>query len=205
MGKVFVIGIAGGSGSGKSTLCENISRNFGNDVIVISHDDYYKAHHEMSYEEKSKLNYDHPDAYDTDLLIDDLTALKNGLPVCAPVYDFTVHDRSSAIRKIEPARIIIIDGILIFENEALRSLMDLKIFVDTDADLRILRRMSRDMETRKRSFESVSNQYLTTVKPMHDLYVEPSKKYADMIVNGSRYNPAVISLLVSYIQKNISE
>ena len=167
MDKIIVIGIAGGTGSGKTTITRQLVRHFGQDVSVIYHDNYYKAHHDLSYEERSKLNYDHPDAYDTDLMVHDLKELKMGHSVECPVYDFTIHDRSSSTLTIRPSRVIIVEGILIFASEELRNLMDIRIFVDTDADVRILRRIRRDVRERGRSLESVINQYLDTVKPMH--------------------------------------
>lgn len=182
MGNVMVIGIAGGTGSGKTTITRKLVQRFGSDVSVIYHDNYYKAHHDMSYEQRSKLNYDHPDAFDTYMLIDALRELKKGHSVVCPEYDYTIHDRSDRTVTIQPAKVVIVEGILIFQNRELCRQMDVKIFVDTDADVRILRRITRDVRDRGRSLESVVNQYLTTVKPMHEMFVEPSKRNADVII-----------------------
>ena len=153
MSDVIVIGIAGGTGSGKSTITKKLIQRFGDNVSVIHHDNYYKAHHNMPYEERCKLNYDHPNAFDTDLLIRAVEDLKNGLEVTCPVYDFTIHDRSEETEIVKPARVIIVEGILIFESRELCSLMDIKLYVDTDADVRILRRITRDVRDRGRSLE----------------------------------------------------
>ena len=182
MGEILVIGIAGGSGSGKTTLMKNLVETFGDHVTVVSHDNYYKRHDELTYEERTKLNYDEPAAFDTDLMVSQLDQLRRGDPIDCPVYDFTVHNRSSETVHIVPHKVIIVEGILIFENEALRDLMDIKIFVDTDADIRLCRRIKRDVNKRGRTLESVLMQYQQTVKPMHEKYVEPSKKYANLVV-----------------------
>lgn len=203
MNEVFVIGIAGGSGSGKSTLTENLRKVFPDSVTVLRHDDYYKAQHELSYEERCLTNYDHPDAFETQRMIRDIQCLKNYEAVECPVYDFTIHDRSDDVRVVEPAPVLLIDGILIFENKELLSCMDLKVFVDTDADVRILRRAKRDILKRGRSFESVFEQYLTTVKPMHDLYVQPSAKEADIIIRNGGKNPQANALLESRIRQHL--
>lgn len=176
MGDYLVIGIAGGSGSGKTTLTNQIAAQFLEQVTVIKHDNYYKAHDDMDYDERSRLNYDHPNAFDTELMIEHLKALKQGKSVECPIYDYTIHNRSKDTITIAPNKVIIVEGILIFENKDLCDLMDIRIFVDTDADLRIIRRIQRDVMERARSLESVINQYLETVKPMHEQYVEPSKK-----------------------------
>ena len=168
MDKVMVIGIAGGTGSGKTTITRKLMQRFGHEVSVIYHDNYYKAHHNMPYEERAKLNYDQPDAL-----------LKKGRQVVCPVYDYSIHDRSEKTVTVKPARVVIVEGILIFENRELCDLMDIKVFVDADADVRILRRIVRDVRDRGRSLESVVNQYLNTVKPMHEKYVEPSKRNAE--------------------------
>ena len=181
----LIIGIAGGTGSGKTTLVENLKEQFGADISVLPHDNYYAAHHDMSLEERQALNYDHPAAFDTDRMIQDLEDLKAGKTIQCPVYDYAIHDRTEATLTLAPNKVILVEGILIFENKALRDLMDIKIFVDTDADVRILRRILRDVKERGRTLESVMEQYLTTVKPMHEQFVEPSKRYADVIVPGS--------------------
>ena len=201
MEKILVIGIAGGSGSGKTTLLQNIIETFGPAITVISHDNYYKRHDEMTYEERCKLNYDEPAALETDLMVRQLEALRNGQEILCPVYDFTVHNRSDETIRIKPERVIIVEGILIFENKELRDLMDIKIFVDTDADVRICRRIKRDVNKRGRSLESVINQYQDTVKPMHEKYVEPSKKYADIVVPEGGKNLVALAMIQGYISR----
>ena len=189
----LIIGIAGGSGSGKSTLARNLTERFGRkDVAVISHDNYYKRHDHMSYEERCLLNYDHPDAFDNDLLIEHLNELKRGNSILCPIYDYSVHNRSDKTIRIDPAPVVLVDGILIFSEPALCDLFDYRIYVDTDADVRILRRLVRDVRERGRTIESVLTQYLTTVKPMHEAFVEPSKRKADIIIpNGGENGPAL--------------
>lgn len=204
MDQVLIIGIAGGTGSGKTTLTQKLTEDFSDNVTVIYHDNYYKAHHNMSYEERAKLNYDHPDAFDTDLLINDLKELKKGNPILCPIYDYTIHDRSEDVIEIKPTKVIILEGILIFQNKELCDQMDIKIFVDTDADVRILRRIVRDMKERGRSIDSIISQYLTTVKPMHELYVEPSKKNADIIIPEG-VNLVAVDVITSRIRKFLSE
>ena len=203
MDQVMVIGIAGGTGSGKTTITRRLMQRFGGDVSVIYHDNYYKAHHDMPYEERAKLNYDHPDAFDTDLLIQAVRDLKAGKAVTCPVYDYTVHDRSTETVTVRPARVVIVEGILIFENRELCDLMDIKVFVDTDADVRILRRIIRDVRDRGRSLESVVNQYLNTVKPMHERYVEPSKRNADIIVPEGGHNRVALELLMERVRAHL--
>ena len=161
----MIIGIAGGTGSGKTTLTNRLKERFGPDVSVVYHDNYYKAHDEMPYEERCKLNYDHPEAFDTDLMIEHIRQLKAGKPILCPVYDYTVHNRSTQTVEVAPTKVIIVEGILIVQNKALRDLMDVKMFVYTDADVRILRRITRDVKERGRSLDSVVSQYLTTVIP----------------------------------------
>ena len=201
MEKSLVIGIAGGSGSGKTTLLKNIIGTFGPAITVISHDNYYKRHDEMTYEERCKLNYDEPAALETDLMVQQLEALRRGEEILCPVYDFTVHNRSDETLLIKPERVIIVEGILIFENEALRNLMDIKVFVDADADIRICRRIKRDVNKRGRSLESVILQYQETVKPMHEKYVEPSKKYADIVVPEGGKNLVALAMIQGYISR----
>lgn len=188
--KPYVIGIAGGSGSGKSTFAERIKEAFPTQVSLISCDNYYLPHDELSLEERALLNYDAPEALEFDLMVRHLEQLKNGQAALCPVYDFTRHTRSQSVTEIEPRPIILIDGILIFHNEALRDCMDLKIYVETDADERILRRARRDMHERGRDLDSVIHQYLTTVKPMHNTYVKPTKVFADIILNGGKNEQA---------------
>ena len=201
MEKSLVIGIAGGSGSGKTTLMKNLIQTFCPSITVISHDNYYKRHDEMTYEERCLLNYDEPAAFDTDLMVQQLEQLRSGQEILCPVYDFTVHNRSDETLLIKPERVIIVEGILIFENEALRNLMDIRIYVDTDADIRICRRIKRDVNKRGRSLESVIVQYQNTVKPMHEKYVEPSKKYADVIVPEGGKNLVALAMIQGYISR----
>ena len=203
MDKVMVIGIAGGTGSGKTTITRKLMQRFGNDVSVIYHDNYYKAHHNMPYEERAKLNYDQPDAFDTDQLIEAVRALKKGRSVICPVYDYSIHDRSEKTITVKPAKVVIVEGILIFENKELCELMDIKVFVDADADVRILRRIVRDVRDRGRSLESVVNQYLSTVKPMHEKYVEPSKRNADIIVPEGGHNKVALELLMERVRAHL--
>ncbi len=203
MDSVLVIGIAGGTGSGKTTITRKLMQRFGADVSVIYHDNYYKAHHNMPYEERAKLNYDQPDAFDTDQLIEAVRALKKGRSVICPVYDYSIHDRSEKTVTVQPARVVIVEGILIFENKELCSLLDIKVFVDADADVRILRRIVRDVRDRGRSLESVVNQYLSTVKPMHEKYVEPSKRNADIIVPEGGHNKVALELLMQRVQAHL--
>ena len=200
---VLMIGIAGGSGSGKSTLTRMIKERFGDDVTVILHDDYYKAHHNMTYEERALINYDEPEAYDTSLMIEDLRVLKENRAITMPVYDYAIHDRSDTTRTVAPTKVIVVEGILVLSDKTLCDLFDIKVFVDTDADIRIIRRIDRDMRKRARTFESVVTQYRQTVKPMHDLYVEPSKKNADIIVPEGGKNPVVLDILFHKINNHI--
>ena len=205
MSDIIVIGIAGGTGSGKTTITRKIVQHFGGEVSVIYHDNYYKAHHNMSYTERTKLNYDHPDAFDTELLIEDLKKLRRGVAVQCPTYDYTVHDRSDRTVTVKPSKVIVVEGILIFQSIELCKLMDIKIYVDTDADVRILRRIVRDVRDRGRSLESVVNQYLTTVKPMHEQFVEPTRKYADIIVLEGGHNLVALDMIMQRIANHIAE
>ena len=202
---ILVIGIAGGTGSGKSTLMENLIDHFREHVTVLSHDNYYKRHDDLTYEERCKLNYDEPDALETDLMSRHLDRLRNGEAIDCPVYDFTVHNRSDRTIHIEPRDVIIVEGILIFENKALRDLMDIRIFVDTDADVRLCRRIHRDVRERGRSLESVLTQYQTTVKPMHEQYVEPSKKYAHVVVPEGGKNLVALDMIIGRISRHLEE
>ncbi len=199
----LIIGVAGGSGSGKSTLTRMLKETFGDAVTLMNHDDYYKAQDDVPFEERCKRNYDHPDAFDTDLLTEHLKELKAGHEIECPVYDYTVHNRSDRTRVVRPAPVILVDGILILENAALRELFDIKIFVDTDADVRVLRRIVRDTKERGRSLDSVITQYLTTVKPMHEAFVEPSKKYADIIVPAGGRNPVVLEMIEKRLRDHL--
>lgn len=198
---IKVIGVAGGTASGKTTIVNIIQEHFRDNLAILSHDSYYKAHHEMTYEERCLLNYDHPDSFETDMMVDHLRALKQGQAVDIPVYDYTIHNRSQNIEHIEPRKVIIVEGILILDHAALRDEMDLKIFVDTDADERLMRRLRRDMVERARSVDSVLSQYSTTVKPMHEAYVEPSKRYADIIIPRGGQNKSAIDLLLNHIER----
>ena len=202
---ILVIGIAGGTGSGKTTLMKNLIAAFENDVTILSHDNYYKRHDELTYEERCKLNYDEPAALETDLMARHLDQLRQGIPIDCPVYDFTQHNRSNETIRIEPKKVIIVEGILIFENQPLRDLMDIRIFVDTDADVRLCRRIKRDVNKRGRSLESVLLQYQETVKPMHEMYVEPSKKYANIIVPEGGKNLVALEMIMGRIQRHLEE
>ena len=203
MDDIMVIGIAGGTGSGKTTITKKLMQHFGGDVSVIYHDNYYKAHHNMSYEERSKLNYDHPDSFDTDLLIQAVKDLKAGRSVTCPVYDYTIHDRSDKVIVVKPAKVVIVEGILIFQSRELCQQMDIKIYVDTDADVRILRRIVRDVRDRGRSLDSVVNQYLSTVKPMHEQFVEPSKRNADIIIPEGGHNQVAMEMVMERVRAHI--
>lgn len=205
MGNVMTIGIAGGTGSGKTTITRRLQQRFADNVSVIYHDNYYKAHNDMTYEERSKLNYDCPDAFDTELMVRDLTALRNGRSVRCPIYDYTVHNRSDSTVLVNPSPVIIVEGILILQDPRLCDLLDIKIFVDTDADVRILRRIVRDVRDRGRSLQSVVDQYLTTVKPMHEMYVEPSKRNADIIIPEGGHNLVAMDMLIERINAHVSE
>jgi uridine kinase len=202
---VLIIGIAGGSGSGKSTLTRNIVSHFGDRISHIHHDDYYKRTDGLSPEERAKINFDHPDAFDTDLLIKHLGKLKSGISVDAPIYDYKTHNRSSEVRRISPTAVIVVEGILIFENEELCRCFDMKIFVDTDPDVRIIRRIIRDIKKRGRTLDSVVSQYLTTVKPMHDAFVEPSKRRADIIIPEGGKNPVAYETIIDRIEKHFKD
>ena len=202
---ILVIGIAGGTGSGKTTLMKNLINRFQGDVTVLSHDNYYKRHDELPYEERCRLNYDEPAALETDLMARHLDQLRRGESILCPVYDFTQHNRSDETVRIEPRKVIIVEGILIFENEPLRELMDIRIFVDTDADVRLCRRIKRDVNKRGRTLESVLLQYQQTVKPMHERYVEPSKKYAHIVIPEGGKNMVALDMVIGRIQRHLSE
>ena len=203
MSNILTIGIAGGTGSGKSTITKRIVEHFGGDVSVVNHDNYYKAHDEMSYEERCLLNYDHPDAFENDLMIEHLQQLKAGNSIQCPVYDYTIHNRSKEFTVINPAKVIIVEGILILADKQLCDEMDIRVFVDTDADVRILRRIIRDVKKRGRTLESVIDQYLTTVKPMHEAFVEPSKKNAHVIIPEGGRNQVALDMVIGRIEKHL--
>ena len=202
---ILVLGIAGGTGSGKTTLMKNIIDKFGNAVTVLSHDNYYKRRDELTYEQRCLINYDEPDALETDLMAAHLDRLRRGEAIDCPIYDFTQHNRSNETVRIEPTPVIIVEGILIFENKPLRDLMDIKIFVDTDADVRLCRRITRDVNKRGRTLESVLTQYQTTVKPMHEKYVEPSKKHADLVVPEGGKNLVALGMITGHIHHYLDE
>ena len=199
----FIIGIAGGSGSGKTTLANNIARHFGDKISLLRHDDYYKAQSDVPEAERAKMNYDHPNAFDTALLIKHLDALKSGKAIESPIYDYTVHDRSKEHRHVESREVVVLEGILIFENPEILKRLDMKVFVDTDADVRIIRRIRRDVKKRGRSLDSVIDQYLSTVKPMHEAFVEPSKKHADIIIPEGGKNPVAYGMITDKIEKHL--
>ena len=199
MNSVYIIGIAGGSGSGKSTFARRLTEKFPDSVSLVSCDNYYKAHDDIPLEERRLLNYDAPEALEFDLMVSHLRALKEGRAVDCPVYDFTLHNRSDKVVRIDPRPVIIVDGILILSDPALRETFDLKIYVETDADERILRRARRDMEVRGRKIDDIMAQYLNTVKPMHETHVEPSKKHADLILNGG-LNPVALEVMESRVR-----
>ena len=198
MKKPIFIGIAGGTGSGKSTFTNRLKETFGDKVSVVYYDNYYKRRDDLPFEERKKINYDHPDAFETELLIDQLYSLKNGQPVECPVYDHTVHNRSSETVLIKPADVILVEGIMVLQNPELRRLLDIKVYVEADADERILRRVIRDVKERGRDVEGIAKQYLTTVKPMHYLYVEPTRALADIVIN-SGLNDVAFDLIRSKI------
>ncbi|MCQ2770548.1 MAG: uridine kinase [Clostridia bacterium] len=199
----IIIGIAGGTGSGKTTLANRIINQFKDQIAVVHHDNYYKSHTNLTYEERTKLNYDHPDSFDTDLMVEDVKKLKSGSEIKCPVYDFTVHNRSDEFIIIQPKPIILVEGLLILSDPSLRELMDIKIFVDTDADIRLIRRIRRDMIERERSLDSILGQYMETVKPMHDLYIEPSKRYADVIIQEGGGNDVAFDMITHRLEAHI--
>lgn len=204
--KVTIIGVAGGTGSGKSTLVKRLQEAFRQEeVATLCHDYYYKAHPELSYEERTKLNYDHPQAFDTDILVEHIRSLKENVQIERPVYSFVEHNRTDETVLVKPSKVIIIDGILIFENKKLRDMMDIKVFVDTDADLRLARRIVRDVRERGRSMESVIDQYTQTVKPMHEEFVEPSKRYADVIIPEGGFNSVAVKMLIQNIRSIVED
>ena len=200
--ETIIIGIAGGTGSGKSTFTNRLKKEFKDDVAVLYHDNYYRDQRHLELEERKKTNYDHPDALETDLLIEHLKQLKKGKSVECPVYDFTQHTRSDKTTIVEPKKVILLEGILVLADERLRDLLDIKVYVEADADERILRRMIRDVKERGRDMEGVMEQYLTTVKPMHYLYVDPTRSKADIVINSGR-NPIAFEVLKEYINEKL--
>ena len=203
MGSVMTIGIAGGTGSGKTTITRRLLQKFSSNVSVIYHDNYYKAHNDLNYEQRSLLNYDCPDAFDTELMLRALKRLRAGEALRCPVYDYTIHNRSEKTVLVKPSPVVIVEGILILQDPRLCELLDIKIFVDTDADVRILRRIVRDVRDRGRSLESVVDQYLTTVKPMHEKYVVPSKRNADIIIPEGGHNLVAMDMLIERIRAHV--
>lgn len=202
MNTIF-IGIAGGTGSGKTMLTEHLKQHFGDDISVVHHDSYYK-YQDRPFEERCKQNYDHPDAFETDLMVEQLKELKAGKAIRCPVYSYADHQRTSETELIQPSKVVIVEGILIFQDPRLREMLDIKIFVETDADVRILRRALRDVRDRGRTLESVITQYLTTVKPMHEQFVEPSRKYADIIVLEGGHNLVALDMIMQRIASHIA-
>ena len=201
--KSIVIGIAGGTGSGKSTFTKKLKDAFKDDVAVLYHDNYYRDQREMTMEERKKINYDHPDAMETSLLVEHLKALKDGKAIECPTYDYTQYTRAEETVRVEPKKVILLEGILVLADAQLRELMDIKIYVEADADERILRRIIRDVKERGRDIEGVVEQYLTTVKPMHYLYVDPTRSMADIVIN-SGMNPVAFDLVKNTIQKQLN-
>jgi uridine kinase len=202
--QIMIIGIAGGTGSGKTTITRRLIQSFGSEVSVIHHDNYYKEHHDMPFEERAKLNYDHPNAFDTDLLIEALRELKQGHSITCPVYDYAIHDRTDKTLVVHSTRVIVVEGILIYESKELCEQMDIKLYVDTDADVRILRRIVRDVRDRGRSLDSVINQYLSTVKPMHEQFVEPSKRRADIIIPEGGHNRVALEMVMERVRAHLN-
>jgi uridine kinase len=196
------IGVAGGSGSGKTTIAEEVVDRLDGKVALIQHDAYYRHRIDLTFDERTQVNYDHPDSLETELLVDHLEALRSGLPIERPVYDFSTHLRSDDTVSVPPGRVILIEGILVLSDSRLRSELDLKIFVDTDPDLRLARRLERDIAERGRSVDSVIGQYFATVRPMHLEFVEPSRRYADLIIPEG-YNPAAVATVVELIRSRL--
>lgn len=201
MKKPIFIGISGGSGSGKTTIVNKIySEVPEKSICIIEHDAYYRDQSELTYEQRCKTNYDHPFAFDNDLFVEHIKSLKNGETIEKPIYDYEIHNRKKEKTVVEPKEIIIVEGLLVFYEERIRNLLDIKIFVDTDADIRIIRRIMRDMKERGRSLDSIMTQYLSTVRPAHEQFIEPSKKYADIIVNEGGNNLVAVDLMVTKIK-----
>ncbi len=201
---MLVIGIAGGTGSGKTTVARRILKRIGTEhVALLSQDSYYKHQPHLTKEERAQVNYDHPNSFDNELLIEHLQELRQGRSVQVPVYSFSEHLRTEETIPLAPTPVVVLEGILVLADEPLRKEMDIKVFVDTDADVRVLRRINRDMRERGRSFDSVFAQYLNTVKPMHEAFIEPSKRYADLIVPEGGENEIAVALLASRIKQSI--
>ncbi|MDO4594018.1 MAG: uridine kinase [Tissierellia bacterium] len=205
MEDIKIIAIAGGSASGKSSIVEKIKNYFKDDLVVVSHDNYYKAHDDMSFEDRKKLNYDHPDAFDNEQFYEDLKKLKNNIDILMPTYDYKIHTRSDKVIKINAKKIILVEGILVLYDKRIRDLCDVKIFVDADSDIRLQRRIIRDTQFRDRSLESVLNQYISQVKPMHELFIEPTKKFADIIIPRGAENLVGIDMVIKHLEKMIED
>ncbi len=203
MHQVLTIGIAGGSGSGKTTITRRLREHFKDSICTLYHDNYYKAHDSLTLEERARLNYDCPEAFDTYLLAEHLALLRQGRAVACPVYDYAAHNRSHTTQLVQPAPVVLVEGILILQDAALCDMLDIRVFVDADADVRILRRILRDVQERGRSLDSVVDQYLTTVKPMHEQYVEPSRRRANIIVPEGGHNQVAVQLLIQRIQAHL--
>lgn len=197
--KPYIVGVAGGSASGKTEIVKTLKKYFEDKIEIIEHDNYYFAHDDLTMEERASLNYDHPQSFETDLLIEHVKKIINNEEINIPTYDFTIHTRSSDTLKKVPKPIVIVEGILVLENEELRNLMDMKVFVDCDGDVRLKRRITRDVVERDRTIESILTQYMETVKPMHELFVEPSKKFADLIVPKGGKNKVAIEVLINHL------
>lgn len=200
----FIVGIAGGSGSGKTTFAQNIASAFSHCATMLAHDYYYLPFAELSLEERKKQNFDHPSSFDTPLMAEQLKKLKQGQAINRPVYSYTAFTRMPQTETVQPTALIIVEGLLVLENAELRNLFDLKLFIDTDADVRFIRRLTRDMQTRERSVESVINQYLSTVKPMHEQFIEPSKRYADLIVPHGGQNQVALNTVLQMVKTSIT-
>jgi uridine kinase len=200
--KPVIIGVAGGTASGKTTVSDAILERVGRQhIIYLQHDSYYRDLSYLPLEERTKLNFDHPDALETELLVSHLRHLQAGEPIEVPIYDFATYRRSQETRRIEPRQVILLEGLLIFVDKELREMMDVKLYVDTDADLRFIRRLQRDIQERGRTMESVIHQYLTTVRPMHLEFVEPSKRYADIIIPSGGFNTTAIDVIVARVER----
>ena len=201
--KPYIVGVAGGSASGKTEIVKTLKKHFEDKIEIIEHDNYYFAHDNLTMDERASLNYDHPQAFETDLLIEHVKKIINNEEINIPTYDFTIHTRSSETLKKVPKPIVIVEGILVLENEELRNLMDMKVFVDCDGVVRLKRRITRDVVERDRTIESILTQYMETVKPMHELFVEPSKKFADLIVPKGGKNKVAIDVLINHLKTKL--
>lgn len=202
---MIVVGIAGGSGSGKTTFADALKKQLTRDCVIISQDSYYFDRPDLNFAERKLINYDHPSAFENQLLVQHLQQLHQGQTVNVPTYDFERYERAAAVKVVQPTPVVLVEGILILADAKLRKQFDIKVYVDTDADVRVLRRVRRDIEERGRTVQSVYDQYLATVKPMHEGFVEPSKKYADIIVPEGGHNQVALSIMVSRLKRHIAE